>query len=361
MKILDNLDLSKSALQNAAIQALGTSPTSPVTGQIYFDTVANAIRFYDGSGWTNKATDALLLGGNTSAYHLARGNHSGTQTASTISDLASVVQAYRLDQFAVPTGAVSFNGQRLTNVADPSSGTDAANQQYVLAQLQSAAAGIDSKPSVRVAATSNITLSGTQTIDGVSVIVGDRVLAASQTTTSQNGVYVVASGAWSRATDADQTGEITPGAFWYVEEGTAYGKTQWRCNNTGTITLGTTGITIYQFGAANIYSAGNGLSLTGGVFAVTPKSLGGLVVDGTGLYIDTSIVASKFSATIGDGAATSIVVTHNLNTRDITVSVRDFSTNEGVWTTWTANTVNQVTLTFRTAPSLNGYRVTVTG
>src|SRR5205085_5154882 len=124
-------------------------------------------------------------------------------------------------------------------------------KNYVDTTVQASAAGIDSKPSVRAVATANVALTGTQTIDGVALVAGDRVLCRAQTTGSQNGVYVVAAGAWSRAADADANNELTPGAFWFVEEGTTYGKSQWRIENTGAIVVGTTAITVNQFGAAS--------------------------------------------------------------------------------------------------------------
>ena len=226
--------------------------------------------------------------------------------------------------------------------------------------VANAAAGIDAKPSVRVATTANITLSGTQTIDGVLAIAGDRVLVKNQSTASANGVYVVAAGAWSRATDADGTGEITPGAFWYVEEGTANGKTQWRLENTGTITLGTTSLTINQFGGAGVtYTAGNGISLGGNAITAVAASGGGLTVTAGGIGVDTTVVARKFSASIGNGSSTSIAVTHNLGTKDVTVNFRLVTTDEMIITDWVATDTNTVTVSFATAPAAGAVRVTV--
>jgi hypothetical protein len=105
----------------------------------------------------------------------------------------------------------------------------------------------DAKTACRVVATANITLSGTQTIDGVSVVAGDRVLVIGQTTASQNGVYVVAAGAWSRASDADATGEIQFNDKWFISAGTTNANRTFVCRTTGTITVGTTAITISRF------------------------------------------------------------------------------------------------------------------
>jgi phage-related tail fiber protein len=101
---------------------------------------------------------------------------------------------------------------------------------------------------VRVATTANITLSGIQTIDGVAVIVGDRVLVKNQTAGSENGIYIVASGVWVRAADADISAKLASGLSMYVKEGTANQKTEWRMSNVGTVTLGTTALTFQQTG-----------------------------------------------------------------------------------------------------------------
>lgn len=361
MKFLNHIDLTKTEIRNAAIQNLATAPSTPASGQFYFDTVSKQMLVYDSTnGWGMVATDSAKLNAQLPSYYLSRTNHTGTQTSSSISDLATTVQGYRLDQFAAPNTSLSAGTQRIINVVDPTGAQDAATKNYVDGQMQASAAGIDSKPSVRVVAVANITLSGTQTIDGVSCIAGDRVLASAQTTASQNGVYVVASGAWTRAVDADQTGEITPGAFWFVEEGTAYGKTQWRCNNTGTVTLGTTSITIIQFGAASIYTASTGLTLVGADFRINLAGSSGLTT-GSGLSIDTSVVARKFSATIGDGSTTSIAVTHSLGTKDVQVTVRDASTDAFVMVDWVSTSTTVATLNFVTAPASSAYRVTIIG
>ncbi len=361
-----HLNLAGNELQNAVTQNLATAPAAPKKGQTYFNTSTNVTSVWNGTVWrpmdAAALADASIPNAALATNPLARANHTGTQVASTISNLAATVQAYRLDQFAAPTVSLSMGTQRVINLVDPVGAQDAATKNYVDGAVQSAAAGIDSKASVRVVSTPNITLSGTQTIDGIAVDAGNRVLCRGQTTASQNGVYVVAAGAWTRAADADATGEITPGAFWFVEEGTVYGKTQWRCNNTGVITLGTTAISIVQFGAAAMYSAGAGLSLTGAVFAVVAKASGGLVSDGAGVYLDTTSATRKFSTTIThDGTTTAFTVTHNLNTTDVQVVIRDATGNQ-VLVDNRANGVNTVIVTWAAAqPNTTAFRVIVQG
>lgn len=360
------IDLKQTSVVNAVIHPLAGAPSAPKPGQFYYNTASNVAFVWNGTTWrpfdAGALTDASIPIAALVTNPLARANHTGTQAVSTLSDFDTAVRAYRLDQFAAPTAAVSMNGQSILLLADPTTPQGAATKNYVDTAVQSAAAGIDSKPSVRVVAVANITLSGTQTIDGVSLVAGDAVLAVAQTTASQNGVYVVASGAWTRRTTEDQTGEITPGAFWFVEEGTTYKASQWRCSNTGAVTIGTTSITIVQFGASSSYTAGNGIAIAGGVISVVAKASGGIVVDGTGVSLDTTIAARKFSATItGDGSATSFTVTHNLGTQDIVPAFRD-SANVGIEVDWVATSTTVMTVNFAVAPT-NGttFRATVLG
>ncbi len=181
-----------------------------------------------------------------------------------ITDFDTGVQQNRLDQMAAPTSAVSMNSQKLTNVATPTDANDAANKAYV----DAARSGLDVKQSVRAATTANITLSGEQTIDGVSVAAGDRVLVKNQDTGSENGIYVCAAGSWSRATDADVDAEVTPGLFTFVEEGTVAADSGWALATNGAITVGTTSLAFSQFSGAGQVTAGDGLTKSGSTLNV---------------------------------------------------------------------------------------------
>ena len=174
---------------------------------------------------------------------LARASHTGTQTASTISDFDNQVILSRLDEMASPTSDVSINSQKLTNLGEPTSSTDAATKNYV----DSVAQGLDIKQSVRVATTTDITLSGTQTIDGVSVIATNRVLVKDQTDPVENGIYVVSAGAWSRSTDADDASDVSSGMFTFVREGTTFADVGFVLVTDDPITPGITALTFTQF------------------------------------------------------------------------------------------------------------------
>jgi len=323
-KFLTAIDLTKNELQNAVLQVLGAAPSLPVPGQMYYDSTAGRPLFRGAAAWIDP-TD--------------RATHSGTQTAATISNFDTQVRASRLDQMATPTAAVAMGSQRITGVATPTADTDAATKGYVDAAIN----GTDWKQSVRVGTTANITLSGLQTIDGISVLAGNRVLVKDQTTASANGIYAAASGAWTRTADADVSAEVTAGLSVMVEEGTTLSGTQWRLSTTGTITLGTTALAFAQIGAGSSYTAGTGINIAGNVISV-----------------DTAVVSRKVSATLST-SATSIAITHGLSTLDVQVQVYEVATGDTVECDVTRNSVNQVTLGFVTAPTANSLRVVVQG
>ena len=162
---------------------------------------------------------------------------------------------------------------KLTLDGDPTNDLHAATKQYV----DGVASGLDVKKSVRVATTGNGTLSSAyangQTVDGVSLSTGDRILIKDQSTGSENGIYTVnSSGAPTRATDFDANSEVTGGAFTFVEEGTANANLGFVLTNTGSITLGSTSLTFSQFSGAGQITAGTGLSKSGNTINATDAS-----------------------------------------------------------------------------------------
>lgn len=155
-------------------------------------------------------------------------------------------------------------------------------------EIAASAQGLDIKNSVRAATTGNISLSGEQTIDGVSVVAGDRVLVKAQSTASENGIYVAAAGSWVRADDAGN-GELSAGSFTFVEEGTANADSGWVISTNGAITVGTTAIAWTQFSGTGQITAGDGLAKVGGTLSVN--------VDGTTLEIsgDNVVISSSYA------------------------------------------------------------------
>ena len=170
-------------------------------------------------------------------------------------------------------GDLDADSNSITNLATPSASTDAANKSYV----DGVAQGLDVKASVLNASTANLTLSGEQTIDGVTTSTS-RILVKDQSTASQNGIYVTASGSWARSTDMDNWLEV-PGAFVFVEQGTAQADAGFVCTADGGGTIGSTAMPWTQFSGSGAFTASTGLTLTGTAFsitntAVTPASYG---------------------------------------------------------------------------------------
>lgn len=117
-----------------------------------------------------------------------------------------------------------------------------ATHQYVDNKITSELQKLDRKESVRIATTSQITLSGLQTIDGIALASGDRVLVKNQSSAKENGIYVSSSDAWARAADANTSSKVTPGLSVPVEEGTENADSVWMLVTDGRITLGTTAL-----------------------------------------------------------------------------------------------------------------------
>jgi phage-related tail fiber protein len=254
---------------------------------------------------------------------------------------------------------IDLNNQKAVNLADGSNPTDAVTKQ----QLDASMRGLDWKSSVRAATTANITLTAAQTVDGVSLIAGDRVLVMSQTNAAQNGIYVVASGAWTRAVDSDASTEVTSGLAVTVTEGTVNGDKVFILATNDPITLDTTSLTFTPLGGGgNSYTAGSGLALTGSQFSAVAKPSGGLVVDGSGISIDSGYTgaAKRYAVNVPTGS-TSAAITHGLNTLDVVVAVYEISTGIEVECDVVLTSTTVVTLTFAVAPTSGQYRVVVVG
>lgn len=284
---------------------------------------------------------------------------------------------------------IDLGNQRLINLADPTSGTDGANKQYV----DSLVNGLSWKDEVKVATTTAGTLATSfangSTIDGQTLATGDRILIKDQLAGAENGIYVVAaSGAPSRATDANTATNIKSATV-LVTAGTVNADRAYTLT-TDSVTLGTTSLTFVQFGGAAAYTAGNGITLTTNSFSVNPLTNGGITVaaggvsvalvtngglqvgasglsvivgtgitvDSGGVHIDTSVVARKYAVNVPSGSTTA-TITHSLGTLDVIVQVYEISGGAQVIPDIVAATTNTVTLTFASAPTTGQYRAVV--
>ena len=243
-----------------------------------------------------------------------------------ISDFDAGVRTNRLDQMTAPSAAVSFNSQKITNLADPTADADAANKGYV----DGVAQGLDVKDSVKATTTANGTLSTAfangQSIDGVTLSTGDRILIKNQTTASQNGIYNVnASGAPSRTTDMG-TGSNAAGAFVFVEQGTVNAENGFTCtSDTGSAVVGTNNLTFAQFSGAGQIIAGDGIAKSGNELSVDLKTNGGLAIESGKLAVklgDSNITGTLAIVDGGTGATTISGALDNLSFTAFTKTLR---------------------------------------
>ena len=216
--------------------------------------------------------------------------------------IASIVSGSNI---ILSTGAVSMGasldmgGNTVINSATPVNATDLVTKAYVDAK----SGGIGGIHDVRVAAVSNqAALSGLLTIDGVTVASGDLVLCTAQTTATQNGPWVAASGAWARPSWWAAASTVNEGQYFMVAEGTAYKDTKFWCTTVGTITVNTTASAFSQDLSGQIYTASTGLSLGGGAFSVNYGTTAGTAAQGN----DSRITGALQTSGLGTNVATAL-------------------------------------------------------
>ena len=251
------------------------------------------------------------------------------------------------------TGA-SLGNQKIVTLADGSNPTDAVTKQ----QLDAIARGLDWKNSARVATTTAITLSGAQTIDGVSVVGGDRVLVKDQASAIANGIYIAATGAWARATDFDDSTEVTAAAVIPVEAGGVNGDKAFILTSDGAIAIGTSALNFTALGGGGIsYSpADNSITISGSTIAVKVKSGGGLLVDASGVYIDPTFTPNRLEADVPAGSAT-VDITHTLGVQYLSdATVYDKSTGQLIECDKFATDGTHFRFVFAAAPTSAQYR-----
>jgi hypothetical protein len=392
-KFLVSIDLNKNELQNAVIQNLATAPSTPLAGQVYYNTGDNQLYIYNGTRWEvagNAVTSGLLANrpaansvdagtiyyatdnylfyysdgstwqqanafgnvvtetsygqtsGNGTATNYARADHThgtpslGTATPNAIAGVTgsagSATTPSKEDHTHAftPAADLSMAGFKLTSVGTPSADGDAANKGYV----DSVAQGLDTKASVIAATTTNGTLATAfangQVIDGVTLTTGDRILIKNQTDQTANGIYTVnASGAPTRSADMNAGSEF-PSAYVFVEQGTVNADTGWVCTNNAPVTLGSTNIVWAQFSGAGTYTANNGVVLNGSVFSFAPESGKGLQTGSSGAAIKLATTSGlNLTTDLAVGAGAGITVLTNTVAIDTAVVVTKYAANVG--------------------------------
>lgn len=238
-----------------------------------------------------------------------------------------------------------------------------AGQPLTFEQLGAALEGLAWKDDVRAASTANINLSSPgAAIDGVTMAAGQRFLVKNQTTAAENGVYIWngASTAATRAADMNASAEFNSATV-PVVEGTTNAGTTWR-QTAANPALGSTAIVFTSFNAG----AGAASETSSGIAEIATQSETDAGTDDARFVTPLKLAnyagrAKRYAADIGDGSNTAIVITHNLNTRDVQLTVRRNSgAYEQVLVDWGATTVNTITLTFASAPTNAQFRAIVT-
>ena len=238
----------------ATATALATGRTIAITGDLSYTSPT-----FDGTGHVTAAGTLATVNSSLGAFTKVTINAKGLATAGAQASLTDL---------SAPTASFSFGSQNLTSLADPVNAQDAATKNYV----DNVAQGLDTKASVLAASTvagGNVTLSGAQTVDGISTGNGERILIKNQTAPAENGIYISDSGgAWARSSDANTWAELVS-AYVFIETGTTQADSGWVCTVNAGGTLGVTAVTWVQFSSAGAYTAGTGLTLTGNEFSIT--------------------------------------------------------------------------------------------
>ncbi len=368
---------SDEAAQDALNTAFAAGSHTGLT--ITYDDSTNKFSFA-----VNGITSAMITDGTITDTDVAAANKdggAGTASMRTIGTGAAQAMAgnTRLDSIAAPTADVSFNTHKATNIVDGTNPQDAAT----FGQLSSILEGKTFKDPVAFASTGNLALSGLAAVDGYTPVAGERVLVKDQTSHAADGVYITAAGAWTRATDMNGAAEATKGASVLVLNGTANKGDVFTQGNAIT-TLGTDAMAWTKTADTNVvYTADEAtLTLVGTQFAVKALGIDNGSISTTAAIaygklalansivnadiaaaaaIDRSKLAGAYTATIGNGASTSIAVAHNLGSKAVQVQVyRTASPYDDVDCYFERTDTNTVTFKPDVAPSAGEYTVVIT-
>ena len=334
---LTGLTTPLSVAQGGTGSASGVSLTTAVSGILPIANGGTGFSTLAAAGFALKGanSDITSITGLTTALTVAQGGTgvtSSTGTGSTVLS-ASPTLTGTANVAALTSSGNIIVGGTLTLSGAPSSDLHAATKAYV----DATATGLDVKASCRFASTANIsTRSGMVTIDGGLTVAGDRVLLKNQSAASQNGIYVVAAGAWSRATDADTSAEVTAGMFTFITGGEAYADCGFVLTADDVVVLGTTDLTFEQFSGAGQITAGGGLTKDGNYLTVVTASSDRIVVNadnidlatmsapsasaGSGTNVISSVTADSYGRLTGYayGAISGLTNTHLSGTAGIT-------------------------------------------
>jgi len=395
MKFVTNLDLNKNELQNARVQNLATAPSSPVEGQIYYDTGDDIIYFRSASAWVG-------LGAGDLTSIVAGTGLSGTSLTGPIPTLnlanTAVTAAAYGSATAVGTFTVDAQG-RLTAAANATIAiASTAVTDFTEAVQDVAGAAIagtaneitvtynDGAGTITLSQPDDVTVGGVLTVTGNLIVNGTTTTVNSTTTTVDDPIFTLGGDTAPGSDDNKDRGiefryhtgsaakvgyfgyDDSTGYFTYIPDAT---------NNTEVFsgTQGTISVLAYNIGANTVLSG----TTLGSTIVTSSLTAVGTIATGTWAATDVAVAhggtgastaaaartnlgaTTKVTGTIGDGSATAIAVTHSLGTDDVVVEVYDASNKETVVCDVDRTSTDAVTLTFASAPASNAYKVVVIG
>lgn len=360
MQFLTNIDLTKNQILNVALQNLSSPPGSPVAGQVYYNTVDNAIYFWDSTQWVNISGDITAV---VAGSGLTGGGTGGSVTLDVNVDNATIevdndivrvkdlgITTAKLNDGAVTTIKIGANQVTLAKLAQIANNTVIGN-----------------------------TSGGTATPSEV-VIVTDLASASSTTLATSAAIktYIDTNvgnlgnleGAWDASSGSFPVGSspvagTKAGDYWYVSV----------AGTTGGVAFNVGDVVVAKVNAASTSSAADWIQLEVNRDQATETALGLAEIATqaetdagtddqrivTPLKLKTFIDnrTGGYAANIGNGSATSYAVSHGLGTIDVNVMLKDNSTLAQVFADVVITDANTVTISFAVAPASNAYRVII--
>jgi len=423
MLFVTNLDLNKNELQNARVQNLGSAPSSPVEGQIYYDTGDDTIYFRNASAWVNIAgagdVTAIVAGTGLSGTSLTGPipTLNLADTAVTAASYGSVTQVgtFTVDAqgrlTAAANATIAVASTAITDfteaVQDVAGGMVASNTETgITVTYQDGDGTIDfvntgvlsltgtanevnvdtSTGAVTVGLPDDVTVGGILTVTGNLVVNGTTTTVNSTTMTVDDPILTLGGDAAPSSDDNKDrgvefryhTGSAAKVGYFGYDDSTGFFTYIPDATNTSEVfsgTQGTISTLAYNIGANAVLSG----TTLGSTIVTSSLTAVGTVATGTWAATDVAVAhggtgastaaaartnlgaTTKVTATIGDGSATAIAVTHSLGTDDVLVEVYGASTKETVVCDVDRTSTNAVTLTFASAPASNAYKVVIIG
>ena len=348
---LSSIDLNKNELQNGVIHVLAANPSNPVEGQIYYNSTDQKLYFYDGSSWVDASGDIKSVNTNTTSTISVTDPDGPNPKIDTItaavtnggSALATGDQIF--DHVATSIGNVSFTVQGTANEIEVTGGSS-------MGDGSTATIGLPSDITV----TNDLNVGNNLDVTGNAVIDGNLTVSGTTTTVNSNTVEI---GDSIITLNSDETGAPSQDAGIEVERGTSPNRSLVWDESAGEWTIQQASGT-YERIATYADSVEDVIVEETGASGITVTE----TLSGTDNRIKTYDIAVnlddlRYKTDIGDGSTTAIAVTHNLGTEDVIVQLFDNSTKETVYADVTRNSVNQITVSFATAPSSGAIRVLV--